>query len=148
MKENKRGNKLNNDLYAAISGLIEQGRNSVRTAVNSAMVFTYWSIGKLIIENEQQGEVRAEYGKAVLKELGQQLSDEFGKGFDVTNLRKMRQFYLICPKRDAVRLELSWTYYRLLIKVEREQARLWYIKETVREILLNLADAIVEQGMK
>ncbi len=122
-----------NSLYRSISTLIETAKSSVKTAVNSAMVFTYWNIGKLIVEDEQQGEVRAEYGKAVLKDLSKQISAEFGAGFDVTNLRKMRKFYLLFPIRDAVSLELNWTHYRHLLKVEDERARLWYINETVQE---------------
>lgn len=131
MKETEK--KLNHNLYTEIAGLIEQGRNSVRTAVNSAMVLTYWSIGKLIVEDEQQGSDRAEYGKEVLKKLGEQLSNEFGKGFNERNLRYFRQFYMVFPIWNAVRAELSWTHCRLLLKVENEQARLWYMKETAVE---------------
>ena len=67
----------------------------------------------------------ASYGKQVLKQLAQTLTTEFDKGFDLTNLRKIRQFYLTFPIRDAVRLELSWTHYRTLIRIENEQARLY-----------------------
>lgn len=97
------------------------------------MVLTYWHIGKLIVEDEQQGAARAEYGKEVLRNLGQQLSNEFGKGFNERNLRYFRQFYMVFPIWNAVRAELSWTHYRYLLKVESEQARLWYMKETVQE---------------
>jgi predicted nuclease of restriction endonuclease-like (RecB) superfamily len=121
------------NLYNNIVPLIRESRNNVRTAVNSVMVLTYWNIGKLIIEDEQQGETRAEYGKAVLKEVSQRLTTEFGKGFDITNLRKMRQFYILFPKRDSVSLELNWTHYRHLLKVENEKYRLWYMDETIRE---------------
>ena len=92
------------------------------------MVQTYWQVGQLIVEDEQQGDKRARYGKQVLAQLSATLTCEFGKGFDLTNLRKMRQFYLAFPIRDAVRLELSWTHYRTLIRIDNEQARHWYIR--------------------
>ena len=92
---------------------------------------TYWGIGQLIVEDEQGGEARPEYGKAVLKDLAKDLTARYGKGFDLTNLRKMRQFYLTFPIRDAVRLELGWTHYRILMKIESLSAREWYMKEAV-----------------
>ena len=69
---------------------------------------------------------RATYGKQVLKQLSEDLTREFGKGFDLRNLRNMRQFYLVFPIRNAVRTELSWTHYRTLIRIENEAARCWY----------------------
>jgi DUF1016 N-terminal domain len=99
--------------------------------VNQAMVLTYWQVGRLIVEDEQGGEVRAEYGKAVLDRLAERLTVEFGKGFDITNLRHMRRFYKLFPNQDALRRELSWTHYRLLLKVESEVARSWYMTEAV-----------------
>ncbi len=122
-----------NTLYHSILSLIETSQTSVRSAVNSAMVLTYWNIGKLIVEDEQQGEARAEYGKAVLKELGRKLSVEFGRGFNERNLRYFRQFYHNFSKWNAVSAELSWTHYRHLLKVENERARLWYQSEAVKE---------------
>ena len=143
-----------NTLYEEIRAVLEKARTSAYRAVNFAMVQAYWQIGYLIVEHEQEGKERAEYGKALLKELSGRLSSEFGKGFDVTNLRKMRQFYLLFSKRDAVRLksdktnrdavrpdsmeigkphslrgELSWTHYRLLLRVENDKAREWYMNE-------------------
>ncbi len=114
------------NLYNNIASLIRESQNNVRTAVNSIMVITYWNIGRLIVEDEQQGKTRAEYGKGVLDDLSERLTAEFGKGFDVTNIRKMRQFYTLFPIRDSVSLELSWTHYRHLLKVESEKSRLWY----------------------
>ncbi|WP_422472377.1 DUF1016 N-terminal domain-containing protein [Endozoicomonas sp. ALB032] len=117
MSESQHDKLLNN-----IRKLLTQGRQQVVTVVNAAMVQTYWEIGRLIVEDEQQGETRAAYGKKVLKKLSESLSREFGKGFDLTNLRKMRAFYLCFPKRDALRLELSWTHYRALTRIENDQA--------------------------
>ena len=120
-------------LVSAITQQIEQARGQVRQAVNTAMVQSYWEIGRLIVEHEQQGNRRAEYGKQQLKQLSQQLTERLGKGFDVTNLRNMRQFYHAFPIRDAVRLELSWTHYRTLLRIENAQARDWYLHEAINQ---------------
>lgn len=120
-------------LVSAIGQQIEQARGQVRQAVNTAMVQSYWEIGRLIIEHEQQGNSRAEYGKQQLQQLSLQLTERLGKDFDVTNLRNMRQFYLSFPIRDAVRLELSWTHYRTLLRVENTQARDWYLHEAINQ---------------
>lgn len=95
------------NLYSSIALLIEEARKSVRSTVNSAMVITYWNIGRLIVEDEQKGERRAKYGKGVLKELSVKLAAEFGKGFDIRNIRHMRQFFLAFPIRYSVRTELE-----------------------------------------
>jgi predicted nuclease of restriction endonuclease-like (RecB) superfamily len=118
-------------LFNQISVLIEQARQQVQHNINTAMVQTYWEIGRLIVEDEQQGKSRAEYGKAQLKHLSEKLTERFGKGFDITNLRNMRRFYAVYPIRDALRLELSWTHYRTLLRVENQQARDWYADETI-----------------
>ena len=93
------------------------------------MVESYWLIGQTIVEREQHGEARADYGKGVLKELAAKLSVEFGKGFDESNLRYMRLFYMCFPIRGTLRHELTWSHYRRLISVESEQARMWYMNE-------------------
>lgn len=118
-------------LYQAIRALLLAARNQVRQTVNTAMVQTNWQIGRVILENEQGGQKRAAYGKQVLPELAKRLSEEFGAGFDVSNLRNMRQFFQHFPIRDALRLELSWTHYRSLIRIDNPQARDWYAKEAV-----------------
>jgi predicted nuclease of restriction endonuclease-like (RecB) superfamily len=120
-------------LYEQVAELIVAARSRVRSVVNQEMVLTYWQVGRLIVEDEQAGEVRAEYGKAVLEALAERLTAEFGKGFDMTNLRYMRRFYKLFPIQDAVRPELSWTHYRLLLKVESETARSWYMTEAATE---------------
>ena len=122
-----------NPLLLAIRELVQQARQQILRSVNSAMVQTYWHIGRLIVEDEQQGEVRAEYGKQQLEQLSARLTDEFGKGFDVTNLRTMRRFYQAFPIRDAVRLDLSWTHYRYLIRIDNPSAREWYAQETITQ---------------
>lgn len=117
---------INPDLYSKIFSLISNTQQNMHLTVNRAMVQTYWAIGQLIVEDEQQGETRAEYGKATIKELGKRLTTEFGKGFNERNLRYMRLFFQLFPKWNAVRAELSWTHYRHLLKVENEQAQILY----------------------
>ncbi len=120
-------------LVEAIAGQIEQARNQVRQSVNSAMVQSYWQIGRLIVEQEQQGESRAAYGKQQLQQLSKQLTERLGKGFDVGNLRNMRQFYITFPIHDAVRSELSWTHYRALMRIDTPAARDWYLQEAISQ---------------
>lgn len=116
-------------LLNSIRELLTQSRKQVIQVVNTAMIQTYWQIGRLIIEDEQQGQDRAEYGKQALQALSRSLTEEFGKGFDIRNLRNMRRFYLAFPIRNAVRTELTWTHYRTLIRVTNKQARQWYMEE-------------------
>lgn len=120
-------------LFQDIAETIRQARTQVRQAVNQAMVQCYWQIGCLIVEHEQQGNSRAAYGKQQLQTLSSQLTTEFGKGFDVRNLRNMRAFYLSFPIRNAVRTELSWTHYRILIRLENTKARDWYLNEAIEQ---------------
>ncbi|MBG5997749.1 DUF1016 family protein [Proteus mirabilis] len=120
-------------LLTNIRNLLIQGRKNTVQAVNSIMVQTYWEIGRLIVEDEQHGDNRAKFGKRVLQTLSAELTKEFGKGFDTSNLRYMRKFYLTFPIRDAVRHELSWTHYRTLLKLKNELARQWYIDEAITQ---------------
>lgn len=117
--------------YLEIKMCIEQARLSVVKSVNYVMVITHWEIGKRIVEAEQNGQQRAEYGKFLIKNLAQRLIQAFGKGFEERELRKMRQFYLYFPIRDALRPELSWTHYRLLLRVGAEAARSFYMVESI-----------------
>ena len=126
-------NQFNTALYGAIRQVLESARKSAYKAVNFAMVQAYWQVGRLIVEDEQNGKARAEYGKKVLDDLAERLTAEFGKGFTVTNLKYMRSFYLAFPIGHALRDELSWTHYRLLLRVENQDARNWYMNEAVAE---------------
>lgn len=121
------------NLYKSIKDVLNQSREQAYQAVNTSMLFAYWSIGQLIIENEQNGNVTSEYGKAVLKNLSIRLENEFGSSFNVRNLRYMRKFYLLFQNRNAVRSELTWTHYRSLLRVKSDEARNWYIEETIKE---------------
>ena len=125
--------KIDENLYLEIKTLIEQSRNIIVKSVNWAMVISHWEIGKRIIEEEQKGLERAVYGKFLIKNLSNRLNQEFGSGFEERELRKMRQFYIGFPIRDAVRPELTWTHYRLLLRVEDATARAFYLKESIEE---------------
>lgn len=118
-------------LYKEIKQVIEKGRDTAYRAVNATMVEVYWQIGKLIVEDEQGGKHKADYGTALLDELSLALTKEYGKSYSSRNLRYLRQFYSVFPKWNAVRSELSWTHYRLLLKAEREDTRLFYMQETI-----------------
>lgn len=118
-------------LYQDIKRILETARAKAYTAVNFAMIEAYWNIGKSIVE-KQGGAERAEYGAGLLKELSKQLSADYGKGFTVTNLSYMRQFYLAFPIYHSLRDKLSWTHYRYLLKVENDTARQFYLDECVK----------------
>ena len=120
---------LDHPLFEQIRDLIHSTRTLAVRAVNQAMVELYWEIGRTIVDDEQDGATRAKYGESVLADLAARLTTEFGKGFDERNLRNMRQFYRAFPIRNALRAELSWTHYRLLMRVTKDTARLWYMKE-------------------
>lgn len=124
-------NIINNRMIEDIRNLLINSRLQLQQSVNSVMVQTYWNIGRIIVEEEQNGEQRATYGKKQLEQLSTTLTQEFGKGFDTRNLRNMRQFYLTFSNWNAVSSKLSWTHYRTLIRIENEVARDWYIKETI-----------------
>lgn len=116
-------------LYDDIRAIIINTRNTIYKAVNTGILEANWKIGRRIVEEEQAGASRAEYGQRVINDLAEKLSVEFGRGFDARELRRYRQFYLLFPKWDALRPELTWTHYRTLIRVENERARLYYINE-------------------
>ena len=118
-------------IYQRIKEVLTNARSRAWQAVNTAMVASYWEIGRIIIEEEQKGKARAEYGEYILANLAKKLTKDFGKGFDESNLRYIRKFYMVFPICDAVRHKLSWTHYRLLLKVEKPDARSFYETECV-----------------
>ena len=95
------------------------------------MVEAYWEVGRRIVEEEQAGRERADYGKRVIAGLSDRLREEFGKGYDRSNLFHMRAFFLAYPIVDAVRRQLSWTHYRLLLRVDKSNARAFYETEAI-----------------
>ena len=120
----------NNDFYNNIKSILQVARDTAYKQVNFIMVEAYWNIGKTIVEQEQNGEDRAKYGKAIIKELSARLIEDFGKGFSTTNLKQMRQFYIIFPKGHTLSDLLSWSHYKLIMRVENKNAREYYITET------------------
>ncbi len=135
MKKRQLGSKLSvpiqygetqNDFYARIQKIIENARSNLVLAINHEMVLAYWEIGREIIEEEQNGKDRAAYGARLIENLSMHLSMQFGSGFTIANIRNMRQFYMAYPKRYALRSELGWTHYRMLMRVEDEKARNFY----------------------
>lgn len=122
---------VSDKLYKSVRRVIQESRRVVSRVANFAMVETYWRVGHLIVEDEQQGSRKAEYGKAVLADLARRLTAEYGGGYDESNLRNMRSFYLAFPIRDALRHELNWTHYRHLMRVADPIAREWYMNECI-----------------
>lgn len=118
-------------IYQRVSDVLSDARGRAWQAVNTAMVSAYWEIGRIIVEEEQKGEIRAEYGTYMLDVLSERLTADFGKGFDRTNVSKMRAFYLVYPIVDALRPQLTWTHYRLLLRVGKPEARAFYETEAV-----------------
>lgn len=130
MSENKDFKFIDNTFYQNIRDVLEQARQRVYRNIQSEMVFAYWQIGKMIVA-KQGGVSRADYGDRLLKELAIKLTNDFGKGFDESNLRRMRSFYLLFQKRATVWPELSWSHYKLIISLDDENARNFYIKEAI-----------------
>jgi predicted nuclease of restriction endonuclease-like (RecB) superfamily len=118
-------------LHRQIREILAAARNQAWQAVNTVMVGAYWDVGRAIVEDEQAGKSRADYGKRVLEGLAERLQAEFGKGYDQSNLRNMRAFFATYPIRDALRHDLSWTHYRLLLRVKNPDARTFYEAEAV-----------------
>jgi len=134
----------NPNLFESVKNVLDSAYRNVYRAANTSMVTAYWEIGRLIVEEEQNGSARADYGKQVLKELSGKLTVEFGRGYSVTNLKNFRLFYLVFPEvfqqnsianpdlpiRQTLSDELSWSHFCLLIRVENQVAREFYMKET------------------
>ena len=126
-------NPINNNFYQEIKELLYSAKNKVYQTINTTMTQTYFQIGKRIVEEEQGGESRAEYGKSLLKLLSVQLSNEFGKGFSVDNLENMRRFYLAFQKSETVsrKFKLSWSHYIFLTRIENIDERNFYEIESI-----------------
>lgn len=133
--------------YTDVRQILEQARSKSRSAVNSAMVEAYWLIGRRIVEEEQQGEHKAAYGKRLIEELSAALTSDFGKGFSYANLYNCRQFYLTFPEQEILSTlcrELSWSHLRLIMRVESPKAIEYYCHEaraqnwTVRQLERNI----------
>lgn len=119
------------NLYGQIAGLIQSARRQVVTQVNTTLLVTYWNVGRLIVEDEQNSEHRAEYGKQVLKELSKRLTKDFGKGFSVSNLQYMKKFYLGYQKQQTVSVKLTWSHYCELLTISDDAKRSFYERECI-----------------
>lgn len=135
--------------FADIARILQTGRSQAYQAVNTAMVQTYWQLGQRIVEQEQQGEARAEYGKALITNLSRYLGDTFGKGFSVANLKNFRQFYLTYPDFDELATHcvanLSWSHVRLIMRLENPAERSYYLQEASSQ---NWSTRLLERNIK
>lgn len=134
--ENTEKTALPPELYQQIHGILQAARQQSYRAVNTAMVEAYWQIGRRIVEHEQGGEARAAYGQGVLAALAARLTEDFGKGFTTANLRNFRQFYLTFTNeqiRYALRSNLTWTHLRQLMRIDKLDARNWYMNEASQQ---------------
>ena len=124
---------LNSRFITDIKQLLHSARNRVYQTINSAMTTTYWEIGRRIVEEEQNGKVRAKYGKAIIKNLSDELTKEFGKGFSVDNLENMRRFYLTYQKSETLsrNFKLSWSHYIFLTRINNPDERNFYEIESI-----------------
>ena len=113
--------------------LLSKGREKAYSLVNSVLVETYWSVGKYIVEFEQKGDVKAEYGKELLTRLAKDLTLEYGKGFSRSNLTYMRKFYLTFPKSETVSHKLSWSHYFEILKADDPLEISFYLKQCEKE---------------
>ena len=126
--------EIDNTFYNDIRTILQQARNKAYSAVNYAMVEAYWSIGKRIIDEEQKGKGRADYGANIVKNLSIALNAEFGKGFSIANLKNFRQFYLTFKddqKGYTLCSQLSWSHIRLIMRIDKPNISEYYLKEGV-----------------
>ena len=119
--------------YQEISDILRTARAKAYRASNFLMVEAYWNVGRKIIEEEQFGKKRAVYGEFLIQGLSDQLRDELGSGFDVTNLKRMRQFYVLFPKGATAWHLLSWSHFKAVLRVKKEDARIWYLQEASQQ---------------
>ena len=132
------------DLLSHISETYIRGREQAAIAVNTHLVETYWKIGQYIVEFEQKGKVRAEYGTELLKKLSKDLKLQHGKGFSLSNLKRMRQFYLVFPKGAELPHLLSWTHYVEILKIP--ETHRYSEKQLEDRIIEHLKDFLLELG--
>lgn len=125
---------VSNQLANRISELLISARTKVLQTVNHTMVLTYFEIGRMIVEEEQNGKQRADYGKHIIKSLSERLTKEFGKGFSQRNLEQIRQFYSVYSKTQTLSAEfnLSWSHYMKLMRIDDENERKFYEIESYK----------------
>ena len=129
--------EISNNYISEIKKILKDARQKAYTAVNSAMVEAYWEIGRRIVEEEQSGRERAEYGKEIIKNLSKELTEEFGKGFGERNIRNIRQFYVLFSdyeKWKSLISKLTWTHIQKVLRVSDEKARIFYLTEAAENM--------------
>ena len=129
--------EISNNYINEIKKILKNARQKAYTAVNSAMVEAYWKIGRRIVEEEQNGKERAEYGKEIIKNLSKELTEEFGKGFGERNIRNIRQFYVLFSdyeKWKSLISKLTWTHIQKVLRVSDEKARIFYLTEAAENM--------------
>ena len=129
--------EISNNYINEIKKILRNARQKAYTAVNSAMVEAYWKIGRRIVEEEQSGRERAEYGKEIIKNLSKELTEEFGKGFGERNIRNIRQFYVLFSdyeKWKSLISKLTWTHIQKVLRVSNEKARIFYLTEAAENM--------------
>ena len=140
-----------NSMMNEIREILQSARQRVAIQVNTELLFTYWNIGKIIVEHEQENQERADYGKQTLKQLSKELTKEFGKGFSVSNLQFMRRFYQCYQIQQTVSVKLSWSHYCELLTISDADKRSFYEKETVnsgwsvRELKRQISTSLYER---
>lgn len=128
---------ISNNYISEIKKILKNARQKAYIAVNSAMVEAYWEIGRRIVEEEQNGKERAEYGKEILQNLSKELTEEFGKGYSYRTLREIRQFYLMFSdfeKWRTVSAKLTWSHFQKVLRVSNEKARIFYLTEAAENM--------------
>ncbi len=123
---------INQSIIPDIKAIIATAQDKAIRAVDTERTLMYWHIGKRIFEEEQQGKERAEYGEYLTKYIAQQLEPEYGSGYSKRQIELFRQFYRTFPIANAVRSQLSWTQYKILIRLDKYDQREFYIAETVK----------------
>ena len=140
-----------NSMMNEIRELLLNARQRMAVQVNTELLSTYWNVGKIIVEHEQENKDRADYGKQTLKELSKQLTKEFGKGFSVSNLQFMRRFYQNYQIQQTVSVKLSWSHYCELLTISDPDKRSFYEKETInsgwsiRELKRQISTSLYER---
>ena len=143
--------KYNNKMIQEIKDIILSSRKKVSYEVNNTMLYAYWNVGRIIVENEQNGNIKAEYGKQIMKELSKELRKILGSGFSVSNLFNMRKLYITYPKFQTVSGKLSWSHYCELLSIDNVDERNFYEKEcidsnwSVRELKRQLETSLFER---
>ncbi len=121
----------NNNIFSEIKQVMLEARKNVASVVNVELLKAYWEVGRIIVEDEQNHQDRADYGKALIKELSKELTKEFRRGFSRSNLQNMRNLYLAYPKSQTLSGKLSWSHYCELLSISDLSKRSFYEKEAI-----------------